>query len=44
MRRAVQVAKLEVGAFEELLDETNKHRELSEKAAVRAVWRRRSLS
>jgi hypothetical protein len=42
MRRSVQVHKLsEVGAFEELMEETHKRREQSEKAAVRAVWRRR---
>jgi hypothetical protein len=42
MRRSVQVHRLsEVGAFEELMEEMHKRREQSEKAAVRAVWRRR---
>jgi hypothetical protein len=42
MRRNLQVHKLsEVGAFEELMEEMHKRREQSEKAAVRAVWRRR---
>jgi hypothetical protein len=41
IRRAIQVAELgEIGAFEELTTETHRRRELSEKAAHRAVHRK----
>jgi hypothetical protein len=44
IRRAILVAKIsEVGAWEEMRDETHKRRERSERAAIRAVAKRHGL-